>query len=294
MTVSAPNGFVVIDKPAGITSHDVVARIRRACGTRRVGHGGTLDPMATGVLVVAVGRATRLLRWVSNGDKCYDAVMRVGMTTTTDDVEGERVTEADPAAVEALTEARIDAVIAGFRGEIHQRPSSVSAIKVGGVRAHARVRAGEEVILAPRAVTISTLQWSILGRGPGGIDLSVRVCCSSGTYVRALARDIGAQLGVGGHLRSLRRTRVGDFTLDDAHDLDSVSISAVMPPSEAARRILPVWHVTTDEGRAISHGHALTWMCDSPRTHAFVSSDGELLAVGTERDGHIGYDCVFA
>lgn len=294
MTESAPDGFVVIDKPAGVTSHDVVAQVRRRLGIRKVGHGGTLDPMATGVLVLAVGRSTRLLRWVSAGDKCYEARMRLGSATSTDDLDGDVVSTASPEAIASVTAERIEEAFQAFRGEFQQRPSSVSAIKVGGVRAHARVRAGEDVDLTPRTVTVSSLEWGEIDRGPYGIDLRVAVCCSSGTYVRAIARDVGAELGVGGHLRSLRRTRVGDFALSDAQAVDHVTIESVVPLRDIVPRILPVWEVDEDQARAIAFGQVVPWICATAGTHAFLSPTGDVIAVGSEERGRIRYECVFA
>ena len=211
-----PAGVLVVDKPSGWTSHQVVGRARRVLGTRKIGHAGTLDPMATGVLVLGVGRATRLLGQLALTDKAYDATIRLGQATVTDDAEGEIT--ASSGAVEVSDEA-IESELAGLRGPIEQVPSSVSAIKVGGVRSYARVRTGEDVTLAARPVTVS--RFEVLARRAGVaedgtrvVDLDVVVECSSGTYIRALARDLGAALGTGGHLIALRRTRVGPFTLD--------------------------------------------------------------------------------
>ncbi len=224
MTVAEPDGptgLLVIDKPSGPTSHQVVGRLRRLLGTRRVGHAGTLDPMATGVLVVGVGRATRLLGHLVGEDKSYAATVRLGERTITDDAEGETVATADAGAV---TDERIEAVLGSLRGPIEQVPSAVSAIKVDGVRSYARVRSGEQVGLAARPVTVSRLAVLATRRSVIDdrtvVDLDVAVDCSSGTYIRALARDLGDGLGVGGHLTRLRRTRVGPFTVDEARALD--------------------------------------------------------------------------
>ncbi len=204
MTTPAPDGLVVVDKEGGWTSHDVVGRTRRLARTRKVGHAGTLDPMATGVLILGIGKATRLLGHLALTDKQYDATIRLGQTTVTDDAEGEVLStmEVD------VSDAQIASQIALLTGDLLQVPSSVSAVKVDGVRSYARVRAGEEVVLKPRAVTVS--QFDVLARR--GNDVDVTVTCTSGTYIRALARDLGAALGVGGHLTSLRRTRVGPFS----------------------------------------------------------------------------------
>jgi len=208
-------GLVVVDKPGGMTSHDVVGRLRRILQTRKIGHAGTLDPMATGVLVCGVGRATKLLGHLALDTKSYTATIRLGATTTTDDVEGDIVETADARGV---SDTAIDAGIVALTGKIQQVPSSVSAIKVDGQRAYARVRAGEEVVLPARPVTVS--EFTLVARH--GTDLEVVVACSSGTYVRALARDLGAGLGVGGHLIALRRTRVGPFDLGHARTLEEL------------------------------------------------------------------------
>ncbi|UVY83489.1 tRNA pseudouridine(55) synthase TruB [Brachybacterium sp. NBEC-018] len=211
--MSGPHGILLVDKAPDRTSHDVVARVRWLLGTKKVGHAGTLDPMATGVLVLGVGQGTRLLTYLVGLDKTYTATIRLGRATTTDDREGEEIGEVVPAA--HLTEAQVEAALVPLRGEIQQVPSTVSAIKVDGKRAYARARAGEDVQLAARGVRIS--RFEVLGRREDGphLDLDVVVSCSSGTYVRALARDLGAALGVGGHLTALRRTAVGPFGVDE-------------------------------------------------------------------------------
>src|SRR3954447_13000874 len=219
------SGLVVVAKPGGLTSHDVVARLRRILRTRKVGHAGTLDPMATGVLVCGVGRGTKLLGHLALDTKAYTATIRLGAATTTDDAEGEVVSSADASDV---PDAAVTAGIAALTGAIEQVPSSVSAIKVGGRRAYAMVRAGEHVELPARPVTVSEfvlLDRRAVGGGAGGggaVDLDVRVECTSGTYVRALARDLGAALGVGGHLTALHRTRVGPFTIEQARTLEQL------------------------------------------------------------------------
>jgi len=227
-------GLVVVDKPAGWTSHDVVGRVRRIARTRRVGHAGTLDPMATGVLVLGVERATKLLGHLALTDKGYAATVRLGQSTLTDDAEGEPTGGASAVGV---TRAAAEAGLAALTGSISQVPSAVSAVKVAGQRAYARVRAGEEVELAPRRVTVSRLDLIGCRRpAPELLDLDVEVDCSSGTYVRALARDLGAALGVGGHLTALRRVRVGPFTLADALTLEQLAERAdpVPVPLDAA------------------------------------------------------------
>lgn len=226
-----PDGLVIVDKPAGWTSHDVVARVRRLAGTRRVGHAGTLDPMATGVLVVGVDRATRLLTYLVGADKEYAATMRLGVTTTTDDAEGEVGAVADAAAVAGVTQEALAQAVEALTGRIEQVPSSVSAIKVDGKRAYARVRAGEDVALPPRPVTVHRFDVTGTRRaeqdGAPVLDVDVVVTCSSGTYVRALARDVGARLGVGGHLTALRRTRVGAYGLDVARPLEDLAAGLI-------------------------------------------------------------------
>jgi tRNA pseudouridine55 synthase len=215
-----PPGLVVVDKPDGLTSHDVVARVRRILGTRKVGHAGTLDPMATGVLVLGIERATKLLGHLALDTKAYLATIRLGSATTTDDAQGEVLSTEDASGVAD------DAVAAGIRvltGHIQQVPSAVSAVKVDGKRAYARVRAGEEVALAARPVEVSRFDLLATRREGAVVELDVMVECSSGTYVRALARDLGADLGVGGHLGALRRTRVGPFDLRVVTTLDRLA-----------------------------------------------------------------------
>jgi tRNA pseudouridine55 synthase len=277
-------GFVVVDKPGGLTSHDVVARVRRLAGTRRVGHGGTLDPMATGVLVIGVERATRLLTYVIGGAKRYTATIRLGQSTVTDDAEGEVVASVDAAGVSD------DAVASGLdalRGEIDQVPSAVSAIKVGGRRSYARVRAGEEVALAARRVTVHRLDLLVTRRAGPTTDLDVDVACSAGTYIRALARDLGAGLGVGGHLTALRRTEVGAFTLADALTLEELAMRpdpVTMELSAAAARFLPRRDASTDEARVLRHGGPLSTV-GIAGPYAVFDRDGDVLAVVSERDG---------
>ncbi|MEU4289511.1 tRNA pseudouridine(55) synthase TruB [Kribbella sp. NPDC026596] len=271
------DGIVVVDKPDGMTSHTVVARIRRLAGTRKVGHAGTLDPMATGVLVVGINRATRLLGHLQLADKSYDATIRLGATTTTDDAEGEIVTTS---AVDGVTAEAIAAAVVGFRGEIAQVPSKVSAIKVDGRRAYERVRAGEEVALKARAVTVS--RYDILDVRPGadGIDVDVSVDCSSGTYIRALARDLGAELGVGGHLTALRRTRVGSFDLAAAHTLESLAEDfAWLPIADVAAGTFPRYDADADQAAAIRTGRPLSGLKLQPGQTAMFDPTGIFLAL---------------
>ena len=250
------DGLVVVDKPAGLTSHDVVARVRRLAGTRKVGHAGTLDPMATGVLVVGVNRATRLLGHLTLTEKAYDATVRLGATTVTDDAEGEVVAASDASAV---TADGIAAAARSLTGDILQVPSSVSAVKVDGQRAYKRVRAGEDVALAARPVTVTRFDVGEPRPGAGTtVDVDVHVVCSSGTYVRALARDLGAALGVGGHLTMLRRTRVGPYGLEVAHSLESLAEDFVLLPiADAARAAFASRDLDVDAAAVISHGGPL-------------------------------------
>jgi len=250
--VSAPDGLVVVDKPQGWTSHDVVGRTRRLARTRKVGHAGTLDPMATGVLVLGIGKATRLLGHLALTEKQYDGTIRLGQTTVTDDAEGEVLESRDASRV---TDAQIAAAAAALTGEIEQVPSSVSAVKVDGVRSYARVRAGEDVTLRARVVTVSC--FDVLARR--GDDLDVRVTCSSGTYVRALARDLGAALGVGGHLTALRRTRVGPFT--EANRLEDLEIdfdAFVLPLDDAVAQSFTRRNLEPEEAVALSYGKKIS------------------------------------
>jgi tRNA pseudouridine55 synthase len=252
------SGLILIDKPAGMTSHDVVARVRKAAGTRKVGHAGTLDPMATGLLIVGLNSSTRLLTYIVGADKEYLATIRLGAASTTDDAEGELLVQADQDALDAITAEAIAAGIAQLTGEIEQVPSSVSAIKVDGKRAYARVRAGEQVELKPRAVTVAEFELIGTRRAPGAVDLEVRVVCSSGTYIRSLARDLGAGLGVGGHLTALRRTRVGAFHVRDAHDLATLdAAAALVPPVEAATQLFERLDLTEQQAIDLTHGRRI-------------------------------------
>ncbi|MFF2052432.1 tRNA pseudouridine(55) synthase TruB [Leifsonia sp. NPDC058194] len=252
------SGLLLVDKPGGMTSHDVVSRVRRLAGTRKVGHAGTLDPMATGLLIVGVNSSTRLLTYIVGADKEYLATIRLGSATTTDDAEGEETARADAEALAAVADEGIHAGIADLTGELQQIPSSVSAIKVDGKRAYARVRAGEEVVLKPRAVTVSEFELLAQRRTPDAIDLDVRVVCSSGTYIRSLARDLGAGLGVGGHLSALRRTRIGDYDVRDAHDLDTLDPeTALLPAVDAATALFDRLDLTEEQAIDLTHGRRI-------------------------------------
>jgi tRNA pseudouridine55 synthase len=252
---STTSGLVLVDKPQGWTSHDAVARTRRLANTRKVGHAGTLDPMATGLLILGINSSTRLLTYVVGLDKEYLATIRLGAATTTDDAEGEELSQAAAGSVDALTLAAVEAGIRGLTGQISQRPSSVSAIQVDGKRAYARVRAGEDVELPARPVTVS--EFELLGSTPaaGFLDLEVRVVCSSGTYIRALARDLGAGLGVGGHLTRLRRTRIGPFGIDQAEPLDQLDVArALIRPADAASRLFDRLDLDEQQALELSQG----------------------------------------
>jgi tRNA pseudouridine55 synthase len=280
-----PGGLVVVDKPAGWTSHDVVARVRKIAGTRRVGHAGTLDPMATGVLVLGVERATKLLGHLTLTDKSYAATIRLGQDTITDDAEGE---PAGGSSAAGVTEAAVEAGLAGLTGEIQQVPSAVSAIKVDGRRSYARVRAGEQVELAARTVTVSRLVLDGWARPePDLLDLDVEVDCSSGTYVRALARDLGRALGTGGHLIALRRTRVGPFTLSDAVTLDELAQRAEpvpIPLDAAVAAAFARRELDPGETDRLRHGNRLDPV-GRPGPYGAFDPDGHVVALLEDRDG---------
>lgn len=292
------DGFIVVDKPGGMTSHDVVARIRRLARTRRVGHGGTLDPMATGVLIIGVNRATRLLTYVIGAQKSYAATIRLGESTVTDDAEGE-VVERTPAR--SVDDDAIRAGLAAQTGEIDQVPSAVSAIKVDGQRAYKRVRDGEQVELAARRVTVSRLDVLDIHRPDGApadhVDVDVAVTCSSGTYVRAIARDLGRSLGVGGHLTALRRTAVGELGLAEAVTLDELERRSPdvigLPLAEAARRAFPQRIASTEEARVLSHGGPLEPV-GIAGPYAVFDAGGQVLAVVSERAGRARAEIVLA
>ncbi|WP_236028487.1 tRNA pseudouridine(55) synthase TruB [Actinoplanes lichenicola] len=277
-----------------MTSHDVVARIRRLAKTRRVGHGGTLDPMATGVLIIGVNRATRLLTYVIGSSKSYAATIRLGQSTITDDAEGE-ITATSP--VDGVTDSAIRDGLAGQRGEIDQVPSAVSAIKINGQRAYKRVREGEEVSIPARRVTISQLDVLEIRRDAGFVDVDIQVTCSSGTYIRAIARDLGTLLGVGGHLTALRRTAVGGLTLESARTLPQLEEVApdvvTLPVAAAARQAFPQREATEEEARVLSHGGPLAAVGISG-PYAVFSPSGEVLAIVSEREGRARAEIVLA
>ncbi|WP_189042999.1 tRNA pseudouridine(55) synthase TruB [Micromonospora sonchi] len=289
------DGLIVVDKPGGVTSHDVVARVRRLARTRRVGHGGTLDPMATGVLVIGVGRATRLLTYVIGADKSYSATIRLGQATVTDDAEGD-VISTTPAG--GLTEDAVRSALVALTGEIDQVPSSVSAIKIDGQRAYKRVREGENVELPARRVTVSRLEVLAIRREqPDVVDVDIDVACSTGTYIRAIARDAGRALGVGGHLTALRRTAVGGFRLAEAVTLDELERRAPdlvdLPLAVAAQRFFPRRDASADEAKVLSHGGPLDPV-GLPGPYAVFDPAGGLIAIVSERAGRARAEIVLA
>ncbi|MFC4494142.1 tRNA pseudouridine(55) synthase TruB [Streptomyces ovatisporus] len=306
---NGPGGLVVVDKPAGFTSHDVVAKLRGIARTRRVGHAGTLDPMATGVLVIGVEKATRLLGHLALTEKEYVATVRLGQSTVTDDAEGE-VTVAKDAS--GIAREAVDAAVAQLTGDIRQVPSKVSAVKVDGKRSYQRVREGEEFQLAARPVTVSAFDVHDVREqqaedGTQVTDLLVSVVCSSGTYVRALARDLGSELGTGGHLTALRRTRVGPYRLEDARTLEELqgevdggAALSVLPLHEAAAAAFHRWDVDEEQARLIGNGAQLRMPVgefraegDDPVPVAVFGPDGRFVALVEERKGRAKSLAVF-
>ena len=278
--MSATDGFVVVDKAGAMTSHDVVAVGRRVLGTRKVGHAGTLDPMATGILILGFGHGTRLLQYITDGDKTYRATVALGAATITDDVEGEVISRATPAQLSAVSDDQIIESLASMRGVISQRPSSVSAVKVDGKRAHERVRAGEVFELASREVTISQLDVLEIRRSEKAIQIDIEVTCSAGTFIRAIARDLGAALNVGGHLTFLRRTRVASFGEDVANSFESFKAGDFKSLGlvDVAKSIFSVRDLNTQEAQELSFGRKIS---PSPSTgiYAAISSENELIAL---------------
>jgi tRNA pseudouridine55 synthase len=270
-------GLAVVDKPAGVTSHDVVGRCRRIFGTRKVGHAGTLDPMATGVLVVGIERATKILGLLTATDKSYSATVRLGQTTWTEDAEGEVL---QTVSADGVTDAQIGEAVARLRGEIAQVPSAVSAIKVDGKRAYQLAREGQVVELAPRNVRIDRFDVLAIRRHDCLVDVDVEVDCSSGTYIRALARDVGATLGVGGHLTALRRTRVGKFGLDQARTLDELADEPTLSYSldEACLQSFPRRDLTAEETEDTRHGRPLK-PAGIEGVYAAKAPDGQVIAL---------------
>ncbi len=300
--MNVQSGLVIVDKPAGMTSHDVVARIRRLAGTRRVGHAGTLDPMATGVLVVGVEKATRLLGYLALTEKEYDATIRLGQSSSTDDAEGEITAAALAVGVSAaaLAEDQLTQAVSALTGEIQQVPPAVSAIKVAGQRAYRLTRAGAAPELKPRPVTVYEFAVTALRRmnGDGLLDLDATIRCSSGTYIRALARDLGTALGTGGHLTRLRRTRVGGYDLEQARTLGQLAEQfEVLPLAQAASAAFPGRDLTADEARRLANGGRLAsagGVTDPRAPIAAYAPDGTLVALVTEESGQARPLVVFA
>jgi tRNA pseudouridine55 synthase len=301
------SGLVIVDKPGGLTSHDVVARIRRLAGTRRVGHAGTLDPMATGVLVIGIEKATRLLGHLMLTEKTYEATIRLGQSTTTDDAEGEPA-GGHPAA--GVSRQALDEQVAKLTGDILQVPSSVSAIKVNGQRAYKLTRAGEAPELAARPVTVYEFTVAGVRQDGGFLDVAARVRCSSGTYIRALARDLGAALGTGGHLTALRRTAVGPYDITQARTLEELeaynqadperarltpSAPAVIPLAEAAAAAFPRLDLTADEARRLAQGARLPLPAGvaAATPVAAFAPDGTLVGLVTGEGGVLRSLAVF-
>ena len=286
------HGFLVVDKEPGMTSHDVVAIARRALGTRKVGHAGTLDPMATGVLVLGFNNGTRLLQYITDGDKSYQATVVLGASTVTDDFEGEVISTADASSI---TDEQINAVLDTMRGTFMQRPSSVSAVKVDGERAYDRVRAGETVVLASREVTISQLDVLEIRHLDQRIEIDIEVTCSAGTYIRSIARDCGDALKVGGHLSALRRTRVAGFTNDGAASIAGLKNGkfTTLDLADVARVTFPFREIALDEKLELSFGRTLT-PNQSEGIYAGISSSNELIALLSNADGKAKPIAVFA
>jgi tRNA pseudouridine55 synthase len=296
--VTAPGGLVIVDKPAGWTSHDVVARIRKLAGTKRVGHAGTLDPMATGVLVVGVEKATRLLGYLALTEKEYTGTIRLGQTTDTDDADG-AVIECVPAV--KIGEDELLRAARTLTGELSQVPPGFSAIKVGGRRSYQLARAGQAPALQPRAVTVSRFDVTAVRRDGDLLDADIAVTCSSGTYIRALARDLGAALGVGGHLTALRRTRVGPYLASQARTLDQLAAEAgqasgveLTSLAEAAAAAFPRRELSADEARLLSHGGKLSPTGAGPAPVAAFGPDGSLIALLADDAGRARSLAVFA
>ena len=292
-------GVLCVDKPSGLTSHDVVDRVRRRLGVRRVGHAGTLDPMATGVLIIGVGSTTRLLGIIGGHDKEYTATIRLGASTTTDDREGDVIAHASTQDIQHVTDAAIAETVAHFTGALEQRPSAVSAVKVDGKRAYQRVRDGEEVDLPARAVTVEEFMILDIRHGDAAsstaIDVDVRVRCSAGTYIRSLARDVGEELGVGGHLTELRRTRSGTVDVTECIDLDGADLEHVSAPGVFARRHLPAVDLDDDQVVRVRNGARVGVDVPGASTVALIGPGEDLVAVvdGTASGGQYSITAVF-
>ena len=275
----ATPGLVLIDKPTGWTSHDVVAKVRKAIGTKKVGHAGTLDPLATGLLVLGIESGTKLLTFLVGVDKTYEATIRLGQQTISDDSESEVIATASPDQIAKLGDEDIALEIAKLTGVIMQTPSSVSAIKVAGKRAYDLVRAGEEVELKAREVKIYSFEMLSVTRVSGFLDVQVRVECSSGTYIRALARDLGNLLGVGGHITALRRTKVGHFDVSDANSIEELSELRLTELATAAKQLFPVIELTESDVTDLIHGKRISAKSEVTGLAAGLSMSGRLVAV---------------
>ena len=275
----ATPGLVLIDKPTSWTSHDVVAKVRKAVGTKKVGHAGTLDPLATGLLVLGIESGTKLLTFLVGADKTYEATIRLGQQTISDDSESEVIFSASPYEIAKLSDENISREIAKLTGVIMQTPSSVSAIKVEGKRAYDLVRAGEQVELKAREVNIYSFEMLSVTRVSGFLDVQVRVECSSGTYIRALARDLGNLLGVGGHITALRRTKVGHFDVSDANSIEELSELRLTELAAAAKQLFPVIELTESEVTDLIHGKRISAKSEVTGLAAGLSMSGKLVAV---------------
>ena len=269
------DGFLLVDKAGGMTSHDVVAMARKKLDTKKVGHAGTLDPMATGVLVLGIGIATRLLTYITDGKKAYQGKISLGSATHTDDKEGDVIFTAPENKLQLITDSQIKEQLAGFVGNIKQRPSSVSAIKIDGKSAHARVRAGEDVDIPERDITIDEIEVKQISHLASSIEIDLSVTCSAGTYIRAIARDLGEKLEVGGHLTQLRRTLVSPFTLEQCKDIADAQLISI---AEVIEKIFPIRRLDFSEGREILFGRTID-QNQQTGVVAALDAQGEFLAL---------------
>lgn len=269
------DGFLLVDKAGGMTSHDVVAMARKKLDTKKVGHAGTLDPMATGVLVLGVGIATRLLTYITDGKKSYQGKISLGSATHTDDKEGDVIFTAPENKLQLITDSQIKEQLAGFVGNIKQKPSSVSAIKIDGKSAHARVRAGEDVDIPERDITIDEIEVKQISHLASSIEIDLSVTCSAGTYIRAIARDLGEKLGVGGHLTQLRRTLVSPFTLEQCKDIADAQLISI---AEVIEKLFPIRRLDFSESREILFGRTID-QNQQTGVVAALDAQGEFLAL---------------
>ncbi len=269
------DGFLLVDKAGGMTSHDVVAMARKKLDTKKVGHAGTLDPMATGVLVLGVGIATRLLTYITDGKKAYEGKISLGSATHTDDKEGEVIFTAPEDKLQSITDSQIKEQLASFVGNIKQRPSSVSAIKIDGKSAHARVRAGEDVDIPERDITIDEIDVKQITHLASSIEIDISVTCSAGTYIRAIARDLGEKLEVGGHLTQLRRTLVSPFTLEQCKDIAGAQLISI---AEVIEKLFPIRNLDFSESREILFGRTID-QNQQTGVVAALDAQGEFLAL---------------